>query len=193
MSFTEYNVPIKYTRQLTSVQEYDTGIKDWAGIRDAYEGISIRDKVVCRLDACLSWDRFFKRETIIKYRKALMLIAKGLVTDPKQLSEAILQLVKIDETFSKAINNIFHGCPEDVPFGYHIMQTLANVLISTEEDYRSFFRGKSEVVICISDGYLYFSFEDSEAGPLLIEKDVECEVLSYAKNWKGAIQYYGDI
>ena len=117
------------------------------------------------------------------------MIAKGKIEDPKQFSDVILQLINDDKVFAEEIVNLYHSCPEEQAFGYHIIRAIADVFKNVESDYRTFFRGRPEVVICISDGYLYFSFEDTDEGPLLRDK-LECEVLSYAKNWRGKFRYF---
>ena len=179
---------VKYTKTMVNVTHYDTGIADWEGIRDVYAGQSIRNKVVCRFDAAQFLNMYFKKETIDVYRPVLLMLAKAQVTDPARFSGAIKDFIKMDSVFADKIHNIFHSCPEDLSFGSHIIQCLADVFINIESRYRTFFRNRPEVVICVSDGWLYYSFEDSKVGPLLPDK-VESEVLSYAKNWDGTFRY----
>jgi hypothetical protein len=185
---SEYDVSIKYTKCTTTVTTYDTGIKDWDNLESYYRNNSIRNKVVCRADVMQLLECYFEMETIKKYRYVLMLIMKGQVKDPKQFSGCIKDFMSMDKKFRSAIQDIYNSCPEEQSFGYHIMQVLADVLINAESSYRGFFRGKPEVVICVSDGYLYFSVEDSNSKPLLPNR-IDCEVLSYAKNWNGEFQY----
>lgn len=180
---------VKYTKSVIPVIHYDTGITDWDGIDDAYRYQSLRGKVVCRFDAAVFLSDYFTLETIKKYRPALMMLAKALVTDPQEFSDVIKDLLKMDEVFAVKIHDIFHSCPEDVSFGSHIIQTLADVFVNVESKYRTFFRNRPEVVICVSDGYLYYSFDDTSTEPLLPDK-VDCEVLSNVKNWNGGFRYF---
>lgn len=185
----DYDVPVKYTKCTTTVVTYDTGLTDWDGLDDIYKGSILRDKVVCKMDISMLLSRYFKEETIRKYRPVLLMIAKGLITDPVKFSNCIKEFIDIDEVFHDAIHDIFNSCPEEQSFGSYIIDVLADVFKNAESTYRSFFRGKPEVVICISDGYLYFSVEDVVREPMLIHK-LDCEVLSYAKNWRGNFQYF---
>lgn len=180
---------VKYTREQAKVITYDTGIQDWENLDQYYQGQSLRNKVVCKTDITVFLNELFSEETIKKYRPVLMMIAKGLLTDPQQFSAVIKDFIKMDEVFADKINYLFHGCPEDISFGSYIIENIAGILKDTESRYRTFFRGNPEVVICTSDGWLYFSFEDSLSGPFLPDK-IECEVLSYAKNWKGQYRYW---
>lgn len=179
---------IKYTKTDVRVVHYDTGISDWEGIADVYRGQSIRNKVICRFDAAKFLNMYFSEETIRVYRPVLLMLAKAQVTDPTKFSGAIKDFIKMDSVFADKIHYMYHSCPEDVSFGVHVIQCLANVFVNTESRYRTFFRNRPEVVICISDGWLYYSFEDAKDGPLLPDK-IECEVLSYAKNWNGNFRY----
>lgn len=179
---------VKYTKVITSVTHYDTGLCDWSDIEQAYRNQSLRGKVVCRFDACYFLNAYFSEDIVRKYRPAILMLAKALVLDPNQFSDVIKDLLKMDKVFADKIHDIFHSCPEERSFGWHIIQTLADVFINVESRYRTFFRNRSEVVICVSDGYLYYSFDDTGIGPLLPDR-VECEVLSNVKNWNGQYRY----
>lgn len=184
----EYNVPIKYTKCTTTVTNYDTGLTDWENLDEFYRDRILRDKVVCRLDAALFLTKYFEEETVRTYRPVLMMMAKGLVTDPVKFSNCVKDFMQCDKKFRSAIHDIFNSCPEEQSFGGYIIDVLADVFKNAESTYRGFFRGKPEVVICISNGYLYFSVEDINKKPLLPDK-IDCEVLSYAKNWRGDFQF----
>lgn len=179
----------KYTREELRVIYYDTGICDWSSIDEVYRGASIRDKVVCRFDVAQFLNVYFSEQVIKKYRPVLMMIAKAQVVDPNKLSGVLYDLLKMDEVFANKIHYLFHTCPEDISFGSHIIQKLADVFIDTEKRYKEFFTKRPEFVICVSDGWMYYSFNDTLDGPLLPDK-VECEVLSYAKNWNGNFRYH---
>lgn len=180
---------VKYTKTFVRVIYYDTGISDWEGIDNVYKGQLLRNKVVCKLDVSVFLKGYFSLDIIEKYRKELLLVAKAKVTDAELLSKVLLALLKEDTYFAEKINFLYHSCPVDISFGSYIIQKMADVFRDVEERYRTFFRGRPEVVICVSDGYLYFSFEDNSTGPLLPD-NLKCEVLSYAKNWSGNIRYY---
>ena len=181
---TDYNVSVKYLKEVTDVITYDTGLTDWVNIDKLYRNKSLRNKVVVRFDVTEFLSKYFELKTIREYRPVFMMIANGLVTDAEKFSAVLTQLVNTDAVFKKEIVNLFHSCPEESSLGAHIIDSIANVFKSVELNYRSFFRGKPEVVICVSDGWLYFSVEDTEYAPEL-PNDVKCEVLSYAKNWRG--------
>ncbi len=184
----DFDVPVKYTKLTTTVTTYDTGLTDWENIESIYRDQSLRDKVVCRLDVTMLLSRYFELDTIRAYRPVIMLIVKGLVTDPTKFSNCIKDFMKLDSKFRSSIQDIYNSCPEEQSFGSYIIDVLADVFKNAESTYRGFFRGKPEVVICVSDGYLYFSIEDSMRVPTLPDK-IDCEVLSYAKNWRGEFQF----
>lgn len=179
---------LKYVRSSVKATMYDTGLIDYEDIDSYYRGVTIRDKVILKMDISPFYEKYFEKETIEKYKPAIMMIAKGLVTDPNVLSNVITELVQNDSVFREQITPMFHSCPDNVSFGFHIMNTLAKVPIQVEEEFRSFFRGKPSVVICNSGGYLYFSIEDLNKSPLLPYK-VDCEVLSNVKNWRGTFTW----
>lgn len=185
---TEHGVTVKYTKLSTDINWYDSGLCTWVNLDNCYLGEACRDKVVCKFDAIKLLTRYFEPETLDAYRDVILMIANGEYTVPEQYSAIINALIQKDKTFEAEIVRIFHSCPEDECFGVYIVKVLAGALLSIEREYRSFFRGKPEVVICLSGGYLYFSFEDSYRGPVLPDK-VECEVLSYVKNWRGNINF----
>lgn len=180
---------VKYTKDTTRVITYDTGVTDWDDLDSFYRGRSLRNKVVCKADITMFLKELFSEEIISKYRPVLMMIAKGQITDPKQFSDVVKDLIKMDDVFRNKINFLFHGCPEDVSFGQYIIQNIAGIITDTETRYRTFFRGNPEVVICISNGWLYFSVEDILRAPMLPD-EISCEVLSYAKNWNGQFRYW---
>lgn len=180
---------VKYTKTDIQVITYDTGLSDWHGIENVYAGASLRDKVVARVDMTQFLTEFFSVETVTKYRPVLMMIAKAQIMDPNKLSAVILDLLRMDKVFANKIHYLFHSCPEDISFGVHIIQKLADTLLGVQARYRSFFTGRQEMIICNSDGWLYLSFNDSKEGPLLPD-NVKCEVLSYAKSWDGNIRYF---
>lgn len=184
----DFDVPVKYTKSTTTVTTYDTGLTDWKDLDDCYKDMILRDKVVCKMDVSLLLTKYFEEDTVRKYRPVLMLMAKGLITDPVRFSNCVKDFIQCDKKFRSSIHDIYHSCPEEQSFGSHIIDVLADVFKNAESTYRGFFRGKPEVVICISDGYLYFSVEDINKEPMLIER-LDCEVLSYAKNWRGNFQF----
>ena len=182
-------MPVKYTKEEAAVIRYDTGFTEWENLDSYYKGRTLRNKVVCKFDAMLLLTDFFTQDIIKEYRDVFIAVAKGTITDPEFFSKVIKATIKADPVFANKITDLYYSCPEDVSFGSYIIMSLANRLSNIEADYRSFFRGSPEVVICMSNGYLYYSFEDSVEGPLLPDK-VDCEVLSYAKNWTGNFRYY---
>lgn len=182
--FIENGVSIKYLKETTTVKTYDTGLTDWENLDTLYRGRSLRNKVVLRTDITKYLTKYFMIETITKYRPVFMMIANGTITDPEKFSTIINELVNTDEVFAKEIVHLFHSCPDDYAFGVHIIESIADIFKNVESTFRSFFRGKPEVVICVSDGWLYFSVEDNYYTPELPD-NIECEVLSHAKNWRG--------
>jgi len=179
-----YQGVVKYLKCTVPAISYDTGIVDYQNLDSYFRGVYIRDKVILRVNLSTFFEEFFTKETISKYWVGILMIAKGLCTDPNQLSKVINDLIDKDDVFREKIRYIYLSCPDDVSFGQHIMNTLASVIVKVENEYRSFFRGKPSVVICTSDGYLYFSIEDKDTEPLLPYK-VDCEVLSNVKSWRG--------
>lgn len=188
MVYDEEYLSVKYTHDTTKVTTYHTQIQDWDNIENMYRNQQFRDKVICRIDVSYYLERYLQRDTIKQYRPVIMMIAKGLLMDANKFSDIMMYLIDNDSKFVEEIVHLYHSCDEQSTFGHHIIQTFADVFREAENDYRSFFRHKPEVVICVSNGYLYFSFEDTERGPLLPDK-VDYEVLSYAKNWKGEVRY----
>lgn len=179
-----FQAAVKYLPYTIEATAYDTGLVDYHNLDNHFKGVTIRNKVVLKFDISSYYECYFEKETIIKYRPAIMMMAKGLVTDPNTLSAVIMDLIKNDSVFRQQIVSLFYSCPDNVSFGFHIMNTLAKVPIQVEEEFRSFFRGKPSVVICNNDGYLYFSIEDLDKSPLLPYR-IDCEVLSNVKNWRG--------
>ena len=179
-----YRGVLKYVRGTVPVNEYETGWVDYPDIDSYYRNVTIRDKVIIKMDLAKFYEEYFEKETIAKYKPVIFMIAKGLVTDPTTLSNVIMDFINNDRVFKKQITTLYYSCPDDMSFGHHIMNTLAMIPTRVEEDLRSFFRGKPSVVICTSDGYLYFSIEDTTRIPLL-PYEIEYEVLSNVKSWRG--------
>lgn len=182
-------VPVKYTPYTTEVTTYETGITDWKDIELAYRNRELRNKVVCRIDVLQKLSVYFMPETINEFRAVFLYVMKGLCRDPEMFSTFVKEMLNRDERFRRTIHDIYNGCPEEISFGEHLINAFANVIMNAEAMYRSFFRGKSQVVICTSDGYLYFSTVDDAGEKLVLPEKVDCEVLSYAKNWRGDIYF----
>ena len=181
-------VTLKYTKSNVSVDNYDTGLSLWNGIDEVYRDSNLREKVVVKMDIMDTLCKYFEKDTIKEYREVLLAVAEGRVTDPELLSKVITSLVEDDEIFPEKLNILFQSCPEDSSFGSYIIYSLASTIKSVENFYRTYFRGRAEVVVCLSHGYLYFSVPDENRDCLLPEEK-ECEVLSYAKSWKGTFKY----
>lgn len=184
--FSEYR-KVKYTKEESLVTTYDSGLESWNDIYNILKGISVRNKVICRIDLLEMLEDTFNAETRIKYRNAIMYLANGLCKDANTLSEVLKDLVNIDDVFSSKITMLYHILEEHESLGNKFLNMLSGRLYSFEEYFRQLFRGGSEFVICISDGYLYFSIADAdyEVG---LPKDFKVEVLSYARYWKGNIK-----
>lgn len=172
----------KYTKVPVDVIVYDTGLMDWGNMNAIYS-MKVRDKIICKLDAMEYLNEYFSPETIKQYRDALWFIATGQCKDAQLLSELINEFINIDDKFASKIYDIFVSCPEDRVFGYYLMEVLAITIMNVEDMYRSFFRHKTEVVICLDKGYLYFSISDKSKS-IELPDDIKCEVL-YVKNWQG--------
>lgn len=182
------SIVLKYTKIPVNVATYDTGLSDWNDIDDTYRGSTLREKVVCRIDVTNVLTQMFTPDTVNKYKPVIMMIAKGQVTDPNTLSKCIQDFIEMDALFRTRIVQLFHSCPDEDNFGWYVIQAIANLLLNVEAEYRSFFRGTSNVVICVSNGFLYFSIEDVFNEPVLPHK-VEWEVLSRVKNWNGKFNF----
>lgn len=182
------SIVLKYTKTPVNVTSYDTGLSDWSNIDETYRGAILREKVVCKIDATNVLTQMFTQETVNKYKPVIMMIAKGQVTEPNTLSKCIQDFIEMDALFRTRIVQLFHSCPDEENFGWYVIQAIANLLLNVEAEYRSFFRGTSNVVICVSNGFLYFSIEDTYKEPVLPHK-VEWEVLSRVKNWNGKFNF----
>ena len=99
---------VKYTKVETLVTTYDSGIESWNDIYNIFKGSSIRNKVICRLDLLDMLEDTFNEETRIKYRNAIMYLAKGLCTDPVTLSGAFKEFVECDQTFANKITSMYY-------------------------------------------------------------------------------------
>lgn len=182
------SITLKYTKIPVNVTSYDTGLSDWNNIDEVYRGSTLREKVVCKIDVTNVLTQMFLQETVDKYKPVIMMIAKGRVTDPCTLSKCIQDFIEMDCLFRTRIVQLFHSCPDEDNFGWYVIQAIANSLLNVEAEYRAFFRGTQNVVICVSNGYLYFSIEDIFSVPVL-PYEVEWEVLSRVKNWNGKFNF----
>lgn len=178
---------VKYANKDTTVVVYDNGLESWYGIDSLFDGLSVRNKVVCRVDLCETLSDFFTKETIQNNRNAILYMAEGLCTDPEILSSALQELVKSDTVFETKITNIFYNMGNNESLGKSFLRQLSARFLEADSEYRSFFRGKTEFVICVSDGYLYFAIGDYDY-EVELPYDFNVEVLSYARNWKGKIK-----
>lgn len=183
-----YIEKLKYTGELTTVTEYDSGLLSYAGIDVAFRNDSYRNKVICRLDCMYYLTQYFKEETITKYRDALYMIISRQITDVNTISDCFMQLCKEDSVFADKLYDIYHFYDSSKSFGDCILDCMSSALKNFDSLYRNFFRGKKEFVIALSDGYLYFSVQDEDY-PVRVLKGSRCEVLSYAKNWSGKFEY----
>ena len=179
---------VKYTKDVIDVKVYDTGLQDWNGLDNLYANKFFRNKVICRFDVVRYLDKYFEEETIRNHRTELLILAKMIVTDPVIYSNAIMEFIRQDAKFRQSIISLYNSCPEDEIFGYYLSKCFADVIKGVEDYFRMYFRGEKEVVICISNGYLYFSVADEDYIPTLPSK-VECEVVSCAKAWSGSVKY----
>lgn len=181
---------IKYTKLETTVTTYENGLESWVGIANAFNDLSIRGKAVCRIDLLESFDDMFKEETRTEYRNAIMVLANGKCKDVNTISTVLKQLVELDPIFESKIINMYYGLRPDQSLGGVFLNELSSRIGYFDGFFRNFFRGKSEFVICVSDGYLYFSIEDINY-ELALPRLFKVEVLSNARNWKGNIKVIG--
>lgn len=179
---------LKYTKASVEVYTFETGLSVWKDIEWYYRDESFRDKVICRIDTIPLLHDIFSREILEKYRTAIFFLASMQSHDPEQISGIIRQLADIDKLFASKITEYYYTCDMDVSFGEYIIQSIADAIRMQENRFRDFFRGKTESVICLSNGYLYICVPDGWDTIAMPEK-VNCEVISNAKNWSGQITF----
>lgn len=178
---------LKYTQSYIPVEVYDTGLELWPDIDAYYSGVSIRNRVICRIDLGQYLTDLFSKETIDVWRNAIINIATYRINEIDKISAILIELAKNDNKFADQLQSMLITCDENVSYGEFILQTIANTMLAQVDRYRTFFRGKNEFVICESYGYLYFSTSD-DSHVLSLPDNVKVEVISYAKNWSGAIE-----
>lgn len=183
-----YDNCLKYVSDIVEIHNYRTGLRDYIDIDDIYAETKMRNRVVAKIDLFEMMRDTFTAETVSEYRDVLLMIAEGEVEDAQLLSNALKELYLSDPAFKKKLKQLIDECPPDEIIGEYIEQALANRFIQLEQEYKSAFRNKDEVVVCVSHGYLYYSFSDDEEGPMLPFR-VESEAVSNAKKWQGNIRY----
>lgn len=176
---------LKYANVYTDVFTNEYGLSSYSNIYQVYYGQSYRNRVVCRLDVVSTLQKYFSKAVLEKYRNVVYMIASKAITNVEQFSGCLLELCNIDKVFASQLTEMLYFKEDDKSFGDTIMQTLANEISLTENYFSSFFRGKPEFVICLSDGWLYFSVPDENRN-VVLPYQVKTEVLSNAKNWKGS-------
>lgn len=179
---------VKYLREETTVYVFDTRMESWVNIENMYRGVSIRDKVICRVDLTRYLTCMFKDKTLDEYRNAIMNIITYKMSDVATVSAVLTILAGKDEVFANQLKEILVLCNEEDSFGNCILSAISDVIFNQVIKYTTFFRGEEEVVICCSDGFLYFSTPDDKH-VLTLPCGAECEVISHAKNWSSIIEY----
>ena len=177
---------LKYINNIFNVECYDTGMKVYKGIDEAYLNSKI-NKVIIKLDLMYYFNDWFEQSHIDEYKDAILIIAKGLLREPKTFSEAIGFFVDNDKVFKKKIQELWGSCYWDSTFGDYIIDMFAKVITDKEEYYKEYFRGRSEFVICVSDSYMYFSIPDEKEYILRLPNDIKYEVITNVKDWKGTV------
>lgn len=183
---------LKYTHEDIEIITSATGLTTYNGVYDIYKGASLRNRVVCRADVVYVFNKFMSPDVAKMCRDALLRIASGDQSDPELFSSFMLTLAKEDKLFANSLNLMFGLCPTNVSFGGYIACTFANIINDEVEMYRRFFRGSDPMVVCYSDGYIYFSVVDENVIPEL-PVSIDVEMVSYAKNWRGNFKVGGEL
>lgn len=179
-----YTEKLKYAG-ITDVYEFGFGLKSYMNIYDIYNCSSVRDKVICRACMLDYLKDYFSESTLIEYGEVIFMLCTRQVEDVNTISNCLIELMEKDPIFENKLKEIYATMDkENISFGDAILNSIAGVLSGKEDYFRSYFRHKKEFVICVSDGWLYFSVQD-ENKPIDFPKDIRVEVLSYAKNWTG--------
>lgn len=183
-------VRLKYTDDYTNVTTYWTGLQMYENIEYLYQDRVLRNKVVCRIDLTYVLKEILSDDNIGVCGDALMSLAYGIQPDPNNASTVLMALAEDDPPFAEYLNSIFAVCPANRTFGGYIMQCLADRILDEVDMYRTFFRGRDEMVICQSGKYMYFSVPDI-GYTLTLPIYTDVEVISYAKVWSGNFQVGG--
>lgn len=169
---------LKYISTALTATYFDTGLKKIDGIEDVYRK-GPRGKVIAKIDLISALSSWFNEETVKLTRHSLLCIAQG-VCDSDTMSNLLNIYMKADAKFRKSINILFNECPFDMSFGKYLSYAMAEKVLKYQDEIKAKFVGRSEYYICESNGYLYFSFPDSESYNFNI---YPYEVISDAKNW----------
>lgn len=179
---------LKYCNEICDIDIYDWGLELWKDIDYIFSGYECRSRVIIRVDAIKTLTDLFERNTLERYRTLIWILAAGLNTDVKFISQTLITLMKHDSVFASRLREIYYCEQFDISFGEYILRLIASQIKTVEDRYRIFFRGKSESVFCCSGGYLYISIPDEDASIHLPNDNLKVEVVSFAKNWKGLIK-----
>ena len=186
----QFSISVKYISYSLKGIEYSTGLYDVVDLDDIYACTRLRGRVVAKIDVLSLLTNVFTYEIVKEVREFLMLVLKGEVREPNSLSNFILELYKADDVFRKYLRDTINklDCDEVIIDG--IIREIVGEMSRQYEEFDKYCTGINQYVICMSDGYMYYSFADSEFGPVLpFSEDIKSEVVSNVKNWKGNIRY----
>lgn len=160
-----------------------TGVTHVNGLEEVFKGFKARDKVICRSDLLMGLQDVFELDMLTKYRTVIYSLIAGLITNTEQISGIITELYAKDTKFKYFVSNMFYMDVSEVPFGVQVLSTLKSKLDNVEYTWKEFFKSTRAKPFFTATGYLYYAVDDIEF-TLCVPTACECEVLSYAKNWK---------
>ena len=175
---------IPYLKINLEVTETPYGFNKINNFDNAFRGFKARDKVLCKSDLLASLIDVFEETTIKNYRGIISAIILGDVKDACTLSKMLIALYTDDSKFKEYINALFYLEKEETPFGTQIIRSLVQKVRDVESKWKMHFKKYGYKVFMSANGYLYYAVDDINR-PISIPEQCDCEVLTYAKNWKG--------
>lgn len=106
---SQIRLPYLGSNAYAQMSRSPNGYREVSGI-EQYNGASVRNVNIVRIDALYNLDGYFKKETLDKYRQVIyhILSGHGITENKDTIMQSIEHLYKTDEIFRTKISKIFY-------------------------------------------------------------------------------------
>jgi len=157
-----------------------------------YKGISIRNRVIMKLDVISVMTEMFTCDSLSEYRNIIFNIMSGTILDDGKISNLITCLYIADSVFKKHLTELLYfetDLQSKCPY-IAIVSSFRKEYLREVGRLKSITGAQGCKFVIESEGYLYVAVPD-RLFELVLPVHVKEEIVSYGKIWSGEIRRQG--